>query len=102
MAHDDGCGGQDRRPHASDGREASSSRVYFHQGCPVCGRRLEIDVSLLGRTVYCQHCGGGFAAMDPSLAASPAQRPSTHARVDALLEQAALVIEQAYAEGDAD
>lgn len=33
----------------------------------MCGRRLEIDVALLGAKVYCQHCGGGFIAMDASL-----------------------------------
>jgi len=26
----------------------SQTTVFFHQGCPVCGRRLEIDVALLG------------------------------------------------------
>lgn len=77
-------------------------RVFFQQGCPVCGRRLEIDVNLLGRRVYCQHCGGGFVAMDPSLTTAAAPVAPAGKRVDALLEQAALVLEQAAADGDSD
>jgi hypothetical protein len=41
--------------------------VYFNQTCPVCGRTLRILVRLLGCRVYCQHCGGGFMAMDPAM-----------------------------------
>ena len=41
--------------------------VYYHQGCPVCGRMLRIGVRLLGQRVYCQHCGGGFRATDETL-----------------------------------
>jgi len=88
--------------HRSEATASRGGRVFFQQGCPVCGRRLDIDVNLLGRRVYCQHCGGGFVAMDPSLitAAAPLAQPDT--RVDALLEQAALVLEQASADGDSD
>ena len=78
-----------------DSAAARSTKVFFQQGCPVCGRRLEIDVNLLGRRVYCQHCGGGFVAMDSSLL-------SAEARVDLLLEQAALVLEQASADAATD
>ena len=75
-------------------------RVFFQQGCPVCGRRLEIDVNLLGRRVFCQHCGGGFMAMDPSLMTAAVSVAPSDERVDALLEQAALVLEQASADGE--
>lgn len=44
-----------------------SDSVYYHQGCPVCGRMLRIGVRLLGQRVYCQHCGGGFRATDEAL-----------------------------------
>jgi len=44
-----------------------SSELCFNQACPVCGRRLRIRLQLLGRRVYCQHCGGGFTARDESL-----------------------------------
>ena len=37
--------------------------VFFNQTCPVCGRTLRVQVKLLGRQVYCQHCGGGFVAV---------------------------------------
>jgi hypothetical protein len=74
-----------------------SHNVFFHQGCPVCGRRLEINVALLGRRVYCQHCGGGFVALDESLGGTPVANAvsDTALKVDALLERAALVLEQA-------
>jgi hypothetical protein len=69
--------------------------VHYHQPCPVCGRSLRIGVTLLGRRVYCQHCGGGFVASDPSLGAAPDRKAAVRdAAVDRLLEQAALVLEQ--------
>jgi hypothetical protein len=81
-------------------RHSAPITVYFHQGCPVCGRRLEIDVNLLGRRVFCQHCGGGFVAMDPSLSPAPDVRSAaTVEKADALLQQAALVLGQAV-DGD--
>lgn len=72
--------------------------VFFHQSCPICGRTLQIRVHLLGRRVYCQHCGGGFLALDESLQ----QRDGgerVDAKVDELLERAALALEQT--DGDA-
>jgi hypothetical protein len=72
--------------------------VCYHQPCPVCGRTLRIGVLLLGRQVYCQHCGGGFVAADPALGrpvAASQERGARDAAVDRLLEQAALVLEQA-------
>lgn len=36
--------------------------VRFTQSCPTCGRRVQIQASLLGRTVGCQHCKGEFVA----------------------------------------
>ena len=64
-----------------------SGSVYYHQGCPVCGRMLRIGVRLLGRRVYCQHCGGGFRATDPDLestAGGPEPGPDVD-RVEQLL-----------------
>ena len=71
------------------------SPVYFHQGCPVCGRTLRIGVNLLGSRVYCQHCGGGFRASDAGLGArcDAAERPSASI-VDELLERAELVLQR--------
>jgi hypothetical protein len=71
--------------------------VCYHQPCPVCGRTLRIGVMLLGRQVYCQHCRGGFVAADPALgrAADGPGRGDRDAAVDRLLEQAAIVLEQA-------
>jgi hypothetical protein len=72
--------------------------VYFLQHCPVCGRMLQVRVSLLGQRVYCQHCGGGFVALDERM--SPAlgdgSRPVDD-KVDELLERAAVVLGQTEA-----
>jgi hypothetical protein len=40
--------------------------TYFLQGCPACGRRLQIRVEYLGKTVVCQHCRRQFTAADPN------------------------------------
>jgi hypothetical protein len=45
-----------------------SNPMYFIQGCPTCGRRLQIRVEYLGKRVVCQHCQGKFVAMDPACA----------------------------------
>jgi hypothetical protein len=69
--------------------------VHYHQPCPVCGRSLRVGVTLLGRRVYCQHCGGGFIASDPALGETTDRKAAVRdAAVDRLLEQAALVLEQ--------
>ncbi|MCE9629870.1 MAG: transposase [Planctomycetia bacterium] len=80
----------------------TSRAVYFHQGCPVCGRRLQIDVNLLGRRVYCQHCGGGFVAMDDAMIGGLAcPKPIDAAsRVDVLLQRAAMALERAGVDAD--
>jgi hypothetical protein len=40
--------------------------VYFIQGCPTCGRRLQIRVVYLGKKLVCEHCKGQFMAADPA------------------------------------
>lgn len=81
--------------------EPLESAVHFHQGCPVCGRTLRIQVVLLGSRVYCQHCGGGFTAADASLGGDvvceqgQAEMSPRPRRVDSLLERAAQLLEQA-------
>ena len=56
--------------------------VYYHQGCPVCGRILRIGIRLLGQRVYCQHCGGGFRATDVALEDVKATRVMQHLQED--------------------
>ena len=69
-----------------------SDSVYYHQGCPVCGRMLRIGVRLLGQRVYCQHCGGGFRATDETLeedeGAVRAMEQIQEDRIEMLLERA--------------
>lgn len=43
-----------------------SNATYFVQECPTCGRRLQIRVEYLGRTVVCRHCQGQLTAIDPA------------------------------------
>ncbi len=86
------------RNHFEVDHAARGGKVFFQQGCPVCGRRLEIDVNLLGRRVYCQHCGGGFIAMDASLVDHSGQPSATPGRVDSLLERAATLLDRAAAD----
>jgi hypothetical protein len=76
--------------------EPADNPVCYHQNCPVCGRNLRIRVRLLGRRVYCQHCGGGFVASDAAIGTgiSPvAERPQS-AIVDELIERAAVMLGQ--------
>lgn len=84
----------DDSPHLHN--EVCGGDVFFGQSCPICGRRLRIAVNLLGRRVYCQHCGGGFVAADESLrrgavSADDTPRPCDHA-VDTLLAKAEAVL----------
>lgn len=74
-------------------------QVTFHQRCPVCGRLLNVRVTLLGKKVFCQHCGGGFVAADSSCAAA-GERSRTQ-RVDDLIERAEAVLQEAADAGDA-
>jgi hypothetical protein len=74
--------------------EQTENPVCYHQNCPVCGRNLRIRVMLLGRRVYCQHCGGGFIASDACAGKGTplaTERPQS-AIVDELIERAAVVL----------
>jgi hypothetical protein len=76
--------------------EPADNPVCYHQNCPVCGRNLRIGVRLLGRRVYCQHCGGGFIASDAATGTgvpTVADRPQS-AIVDELIERAAVMLAQ--------
>lgn len=74
-----------------------SGSVYYHQGCPICGRMLRIGVRLLGQRVFCQHCGGGFCATDTDLQNDEltAGKQSQNDRVEKLLKQAAATLDLA-------
>ena len=73
--------------------EASAREVCYHQPCPVCGRSLVIRVTLLGRPVYCQHCGGHFIASEAETPRGRGAdlRPQS-AVVDELIERAAVML----------
>lgn len=82
----------DRRANGGSA-EPTAREVCYHQSCPVCGRSLVIRVTLLGRPVYCQHCGGRFIASDAATPRGPdtAARPQL-AVVDELIERAAVML----------
>ena len=86
----------------SAGSVSMTRDVFFLQHCPVCGRMLQVRVNLLGQRVYCQHCGGGFVAMDEQMRPAAGATSSVDDRVDELLERAALVLEQSGADSATD
>ncbi len=61
--------------------------LRFAQSCPTCGRRINIRLELLGRTIACPHCHAEFLASDRSQDGPPSQ-PDLMCRVDAVLRQA--------------
>jgi len=63
----------------------------------VCGRQLNIRVTLLGKRVYCQHCGGGFIATDASCAGGGGR--SQDRRIDDLIERAEAALQNAVDTG---
>jgi C4-type Zn-finger protein len=73
--------------------------VHFYQHCPVCGRSLRIRVTLLGETVYCQHCGGGFTSRDESTTEvrGADMTPPIAVKVEDLLARATLVLARSAA-----
>ncbi len=66
-----------------------SSATYFVQDCPTCGRKLEIRVEYLGRSVVCQHCHGRFRAAEEPTAPDETSTSWLMRRADELLEMAA-------------
>ncbi len=38
--------------------------IQFTQSCPTCGRRIQIQASLMGRSVACPHCQAEFEASE--------------------------------------
>lgn len=56
------------------------SQTFVVQGCPICGRRLQIRTQFLGRRVQCTHCGGSFRSRIES-DAFPAMTVETTARL---------------------
>lgn len=77
--------------------------MHFFQSCPICGRSLRIRVTLLGKKVFCRHCGGGFPARDGTVTTTdaspvrPLAEPSLSERVDHLLARASLVLARSAA-----
>ncbi len=57
--------------------------TFFTQECPTCGRRLQIRVRNLGKSVRCQHCHAGFTARDP------------HSESGAMLDPVGMLLEKA-------
>ncbi len=82
--------------------------MHFFQSCPICGRSLRIRVTLLGKKVFCRHCGGGFPARDGESPAGPTAldaslsraraEPSLEERIDHLLARASLVLARSTTE----
>jgi hypothetical protein len=65
-----------------------SNPTFFVQECPTCGRRLQIRVEYLGRSVVCRHCQGSLTAADPTN-----MRCDCNASANALLRRADELLE---------
>jgi hypothetical protein len=67
-----------------------ANSTYFIQGCPACGRRLQIRVEYLAKTVVCQHCRRQFTACDPN-----SRRYDDQLSVDPLIRRADELLQNA-------
>ena len=38
--------------------------IRFTQSCPTCGRRIQVQASLMGHSVACPHCRAEFSVTD--------------------------------------
>ena len=65
-----------------------STSTYFVQECPTCGRRLQVRVGYLGKSVVCQHCRGRFIACDPASNRYSASDSALMRRAEELLQDA--------------
>jgi len=36
--------------------------IRYTQPCPTCGRRIQVQASLMGHSLACPHCGADFVA----------------------------------------
>ena len=70
--------------------------IRFTQSCPTCGRRIQVQASLMGHSVACPHCHAEFSVADQDSedrtgiqqqAAEPIQDPLM-ARVEKALARA--------------
>ena len=68
--------------------------VRFTQSCPTCGRRVQVQASLLGCTVACQHCKGEFVA-EAELQGSSIQGRNESQKIDPLMERVELALQRA-------
>lgn len=78
-------------------QRSSPMSVRFTQSCPTCGRRVQIQASLLGRTVACQHCQGEFVA-ESGLKGDAIEDGSESGKTDPLMERVELALQRASAE----
>ena len=51
-----------------------SKKIYYLQSCPICGRRLQINVAYIGHIVSCFHCHASLLAQDPEMVQANAER----------------------------
>ena len=69
--------------------------VHFTQSCPICGRRVQVQASLLGLTVACQHCKGEFV-VEAGLGRSAAEGGLESIEAsDPLMERVELALQRA-------
>jgi len=68
--------------------------IRFTQSCPTCGRRIQVQTSLMGHSVACSHCRAEFKAVGKEVGEPIATKIQTDlAPVDPLMVR----VEQALA-----
>ncbi len=60
--------------------------IRFTQSCPTCGRRIQVQASLLGHSIACPHCRAEFVAfMQDGNQAIAANQTPNEATADPLM-----------------
>ena len=73
--------------------------IRFTQSCPTCGRRIQVQATLLGHSVACPHCQAEFTANgdQPAVPHSDSGQPAAAPATDSLMAR----VERALAKADA-
>ncbi len=73
--------------------------IRFTQPCPTCGRRIQVQASLMGHSVACPHCRAEFSADGVEAGGQVGSKhPEGHQSVDPLMIRVEKALARASAE----
>lgn len=78
--------------------------IRYTQPCPTCGRRIQVQASLMGHSVACPHCSAEFVAAAHGEGAEYHSRrtpPDSSAIVDPLMARVERALARASAQQSA-